>query len=290
MGGTKIAAALVRVATGEVVEEALLQTRAAEGGDAVLRQVLQVAKDLQIKAVSRGLAVQSLGVGVPELVTLQGKVASAWNFDWHEIDLAGVLDIGLPLHVESDVRCAAWAEKCLGIGRKMRNFSYVSIGTGASAVHCIDGKLLRGANGFAIHFATSDLVMLEAIGGRRRFNLSAVPVGGCRRDLLNVGGKGLTTADLLAGKGGGVGLELLDQSIEAIASYLGQMVNMLDPQALIIGGGLGLAADYFGRLQQRVPEFIWADAARGLPILPSPLGNRSGVIGAACLGMGFQAG
>ena len=76
---------------------------------------------------------------------------------------------------------------------------------------------------------------------------------------------------------------MLDEATTALASYLGQMINMIDPHGVVIGGGLGTAQPYFDRLRSKVPTYVWAEACRGLPVLASALGSAAGVIGAAAL-------
>jgi glucokinase len=67
-----------------------------------------------------------------------------------------------------------------------------------------------------------------------------------------------------------------------LGALLGLLVNMLDPQAILLGGGLGLAPGlYRDRLAAAARAHVWADACRGLPILPAALGADAGLIGAA---------
>lgn len=284
VGGTKIAAALVDLATGEALASRTLATAAQEGGLAVVGRVARVLQDLQAEARRLGLMPVGVGMGLPELVTRDGRVASAWNFDWQGIDLTADLGLDLPLVLDSDVRCGALGEQRFGAGRNYATFSYVSIGTGISAIQCIDGRIHRGANGFAIHFGSGDLVTVGR-DGPQAFNLEAFASGAGLSAVYaaRTGIAGVTARDMFEGLAGPAGLELMDQSTTAMASFLGQMVNMIDPEALIIGGGLGASASYMAQMRAKIPGYIWAETCRALPILSCQLGAMAGMIGAACL-------
>lgn len=284
VGGTKIAAALVDLATGEALASQSVATAAHEGGLAVLGRVADLLRELQGKASDLGLSPAGVGMGLPELVTDTGQVASDWNFDWRGIDLRAGLGLELPLVVDSDVRCGALGEQRFGAGRNYSTFSYVSIGTGISAVQCIGGRIHRGANGFAIHFGSADLVTVDD-EGPRVFNLEAFASGAGLSAVYaaRTGITGVTAREMIEGQAGPEGLELMDQSTTSMASFLGQMINMIDPEALIIGGGLGASTLYLGQMRAKVPSYIWAESCRAIPILPSLLGSGAGMIGAACL-------
>lgn len=291
VGGTKIAAELVDLVTGKSLATQSVATAAQDGGQAVLDRVAKLVQDLRSKARALDQTPVGVGIGLPELVTCEGQVASAWNFDWRGIDLGIGLGLDLPLMVDSDVRCGALGEQRFGAAQTYATFSYVSIGTGISAVQCIDRRIHRGANGFAIHFGSTDL-MPVGVDGPKAFNLEAFASGAGLSTVYaaRTGIAGVTARDMIEGRAGPAGLELMDHSTTALASFLGQMINMIDPEALIIGGGLGTSAPYLRQLQAKIPSYVWAETCRGIPILSSALGPRAGAVGAACLLGQGQAG
>ena len=117
VGGTKTKACLVKAATGEVLTEATEPTPCAEGGAAVLRLVDDLASRMEAECTAKGQTAQMLGLALPELVTLDGRPASAWNFDWQDLDFRTPLNRFNRLRLESDVRAAAFAEGWIGAGR-----------------------------------------------------------------------------------------------------------------------------------------------------------------------------
>ena len=76
---------------------------------------------------------------------------------------------------------------------------------------------------------------------------------------------------------------LLENSLLSIASYLGQLVNILDPSLMVIGGGIGSNPEINERLGELTRPFIFADLARDLPIVPAMLGDKACAIGVAAL-------
>ena len=284
VGGTKIAAGIVDLAAGAIVQRETIATEPARGGAAVLADTLQLARRL-VEAAGR--RVIRIGVGVPQLVDNAGRVRSAYNFDWTDLPVRERLSTLAPATIESDVRAAARAEARFGAGKGRRVFAYITIGTGISYCLVIDGRPHAGANGFAIHFASSALhVPCDACGHINAPVLEDIASGPAicaafaRRMGRSVGG----AVDVLAAatSGDAAASDLLTAAARQLGPLVALVVNMLDPEAIVLGGGLGLAAGvYREELIASTRAHIWADSCRDLPILPAALGVDAGLIGAA---------
>lgn len=284
VGGTKIAAGIVVPAAGAIVRRETIPTEPARGGPAVLADTLELARRL-VEAAGR--RVIRIGIGVPQLVDNAGRVRSAYNFDWTDLPVGERLSTLAPATIESDVRAAARAEARFGAGKGRRVFAYVTIGTGISYCLVIDGRPHAGANGFAIHFASSALhVPCEACGHINAPVLEEIASGPAisaayaRRTGCSVGG----AADLLAAatSGDAIASDLVIAAARQLGPLVALVVNMLDPEAVVLGGGLGLAVGvYREELIASTRAHIWADSCRDLPILPAALGVDAGLIGAA---------
>jgi predicted NBD/HSP70 family sugar kinase len=284
VGGTKIAAGIVDPATGAVLARETIATGAARGGSAVLADALELATRLVAAA---GRPVIAIGVGVPQLVDNAGRIRSAYNFDWTDLPVRERLSTLAPTTIESDVRAAALAEARFGAGKGRRIFIYVTIGTGISYCLVVDGRPHAGANGFAIHFASSALLVpCEACGHINAPVLEEIASGPAisaayaRRMGRSVG----SAADLLAAttSGDAVATDISTAAARQLGPLVALIVNMLDPEAVVLGGGLGLAEGlYREELIASTRSHIWADSCRDLPILPAALGVDAGLIGAA---------
>src|SRR5262245_31345953 len=127
VGGTKIAAGLVRFPAGEVTCRRVIRTRAERGPEEVLADVAELARALSAQ-LPRGERFAGIGIGVPELVDLQGRITSGSTIDWRGISLSDRLEMGA-VCIEADVRAAALAEARFGAGRPYSLFAYVTVGT-----------------------------------------------------------------------------------------------------------------------------------------------------------------
>ncbi len=288
VGGTKTKACIVRLSDGAVVAERTEATPCQNGGGAVLDLVCDLAGAMRDHAGAEALETAALGICLPELVTRDGEPASAWNFDWRALDYRGRLGRFGALHIDSDVRAAAFAEGWMGAGKGIDPFVYVTISTGLSHSLVIDGVPYEGARGFAIHFSGSDLIAFD--GPRRdrevRHNLE-----------LFAGGKALGERyGEILGRADATALELFEaeahdpraatlvsNALLSLASYLGQLINTLDPAIMVLGGGIGSDPAVTPRLATLTRSFIWAEGARDMPIVPSGLGDTACAIGVAAL-------
>jgi glucokinase len=256
VGATKIAAALVDVDSGAVVEARRVPTAAARGSAAVLDECVSLAR-----ALADGADVAAVGLAVCELVGVDGRVRSAETVDWREIDVAAALGgIAPRVVVESDVRAAALAEARLGAGASEPDFLYLSIGTGISHCLMVDGRPRLGVRGSAI--GTGAPLVEQWSGGLALARLSG------HADAR------LALADPAAAA-------VVEGGAQRLGLTLAMLVNALDPGAVVVGGGLGLDSRYRGLAVAAMREAIYDLAARDLPVLPAALGADAAVIGAA---------
>lgn len=289
VGGTKTKACLVRIADGAVLIEQTRSTPCAEGGAAVLDLVMVLAGGVLREA---GLLVDGdtcpVGVCLPELVSNDGEPGSAWNFEWRNLDYRASLASLGPVYIESDVRAAAFAEGWIGAGVNSDIFVYVTLSTGMSHTLVINGKPYAGARGYAIHFAGSELVAWTGpdkdIEVRQHIEVFASGKGLGERYGELIGRQDATAHSLIKASASDANArKLLENSLLSIASYLGQLINILDPSIMVLGGGIGSNPAINGRLGELVRPFIFADLARDLPIVPARLGDNACAIGVAAL-------
>jgi glucokinase len=259
IGGSKIAACLVDVDSGAIVKSVRVPTMPERGGRAVLGECLELADSLAAGGhVAR--ARMPVGLGICELVSPVGEITSAVTLDWRGIDLAA--HFGCPVLVESDVRAAAVAEARLGAGRGCSNFVYVTVGTGVSFSLMIDGSPYVGARGNALI-------------------LGAPPVE------LTASGAALSR---LAGT---ASAEEVFERVEAagfvrdgtrdLGRALSWLVNALDPELLVVGGGLGLRHDFREAAVCEMRLGIEAPESKHLRVVPAALGADAGAVGVALL-------
>jgi glucokinase len=239
VGGTKLAAALVETTTGAVVREARRPTEARRGGAAVLADAASLAE-----AVAAGERAP-VGIGLCEFVDRAGRPTSGVTVDWRGLDLGRAFASVGPVAVESDVRAAGLAEARFGAGVGSSAFLYVTVGTGVSFCHVLDG----------------------------------VPYPGARGNAIVVGAPPVET--VASGKALGGSAEGSDAAAAELGAAIAALVNAFDPELVVVGGGLGLVERFRSRVVACARPLIDAEPTRGLPIVPAGLGDASGAIGAA---------
>src|SRR4029077_4553899 len=157
IGGTKIAAGVVLWPSGEILRRTIIPTKPARGGEAVLKETHDLARQLHDWARGERIEVAGIGAGVAELVDPEGNVTSSCTIDWRDRPVQEALSEISPARVESDVRAAAVGEAIFGAGRGHRVFVYLTGGTGISCCLVHDAQPFKGAKGNAIVMASSPL-------------------------------------------------------------------------------------------------------------------------------------
>ncbi len=290
VGGTKIAGGLV-ASTGEVLARQVTPTLAERGGQAVLDDTVALAHELWLAAQAQGWSVAGIGVGVPELVDPHGAITSAYNFDWRALPVRSTLARFAPTLVDADVRVGGLAEARFGAGVAYNLFCYITIGTGISYCLLQNGRPYLGARGNALMLASSPLTThCPNCGTTLRPVLEEFASGpGLVASYRAIQGTTATRGeDVLAAvqAGDAQAAAIVRHAGEAMGVSLGWLVNVLDPEALVIGGGLGTAPGlYWESLVAATREHIWSDTNRDLPIVQAALGPDSGIIGAAALAL-----
>ena len=295
IGGTKIAAGLVELHSARIVAKEIIATRPERGGEAVLRDTLDVARRLCEHARGLGVRVTSIGVGICELVNLDGELRSDNLIKWHELPVQRSFDAIAPTRFESDARAPAIAEARFGAGAPYRNFLYLTIGTGISYCLVLEGKPYAGARGHAIIAASGlQTAHCENCGATQERSLedfAAGPALVARYNQratrpLNSG----TEVAVAAAAGDRLAQEILTSAGAAVGDTTAMLINALDPQALIVAGGLGLGGGpYYDSFIASTRRRIWAEDVRTLPILTARLGADAGVVGAALCAPGAAA-
>jgi glucokinase len=287
VGGTKIAGGVVSFPSGRVLAKQVIPTLPTRGGKAVLDDSLALAKTLMAEAHTMGLAVQGIGVGVAELVDLAGNVTSAHTIDWPGLSAQAAFSKLAPAIVESDVRAPALAEAMFGAGRSYRLFAYVTIGTGISYCLVQDGKPYAGARGNALVLTSGPLTFrcpgCGAVSQSIVEEIASGPALAAHYSQLSAVQVTKAEAVLAAVEAGDtIAIQTVETAAEALGSSVGFMINLLDPEAVIVGGGLGLAGGlYWDRFVSSTRAHIYAGATRVLPIQHASLGVDAGLIGAA---------
>jgi len=275
VGGTKIAAGLVDLESGAVTDRREKATEAIRGGEAVLQDVISLAQTVRGGAMA-------IGVGVAELVSREEKIVSNATIDWMNIPVRERLSSILPTRLEADVRAAARAEAKFGAGSGSEIFLFVTVGTGISSCLVINGHPYLGARGLTGTFASARGVF-PAIDGMLSSSLPLEDFSSGPALARRVGQPGdARKVVALAGMGQPLAREVVRSAGFALGSAIAQLVNTLDPERVVIGGGLGCATGFFyDSVRDAFYKHLWSQLHANVPLTQAKLGPDAGIIGAA---------
>ena len=251
-GGTKLLGGLVTRDGTIVLREQVPTPRDDRGCDPDLHALAALALRVRDQAAAAGSRVTAVGVGMPEYVR-DGSLTSAEVFAWTRQPGEVLAGLGGPVAVESDVRCAALAEASLR--EDTPSLLYVSWGTGLSSTLVVGGRCLAGRRGEAI--ALGEWPVAAAVDASWPGNLETY-----------ASGRGIALRGDEAG------------AADAVAHAVVALVQVLDPDVVVLGGGVGTSG---GPLQTGVRDAVPRLLARPCPppVEAARAGADAGLLGAA---------
>jgi len=251
-----------------------------------------------------GLGMACAGIVNPQT----GRLGRSPNLPgWQDTDLAGDIKSvfrGIPVALANDVNGALYGEFRHGAGRDCLNLVMIALGTGVGGGVIIDGKLVTGTHcgaGEIGHMVLDPAGPTCTCGGRGCLEAWAGSMGLLRlaREAAEKGhadealaglvtrrGAALNTLDLaqLADQGNAAAVEIFRLAGRRLGQAVGNIVNLLDPDRIIIGGGVAQAGNLILEpCRKIVPGLVLAAEARNVPIVTAELGPKAAAVGAACL-------
>lgn len=265
IGGTKIATGLVDQ-KAQVSGVRSVPTLANQGYDVSIRQVWGAIEESLTGDVT------AIGICAPgPLNPKTGVVLNPPNLPgWNNVALQEMAQarFGLRVRVENDCNAAGLAEARFGAAKGCSSVFYAAIGTGIGSGIILDGKIYHGKNGAA------------AEGGHVSIDYRSETV--CRCGSIGCI-EALASGHVLERMGA---YDLNNLAIQ-LGAWLGSVVSLLDPDIIVIGGGVAkIGEPLLERLRAVVPTRTVNPHARNLPIVPAMFGPEAGIVGAAAVVMG----
>jgi len=306
LGGTNIVTGCVAADGGAVHGVQSVPTGAEEGPDAVVRRIIASARasiaDLQRQVP--GAELIGIGCGAPgPLDTRSGVVLLTPNLGWVNMPLRRHLSDGLGLRtaLDNDANCAVLGEWWCGAARGTRIALGLTIGTGIGGGIIIDGRLYHGASDIAGEFGhmtidangrrckCGNYGCVEAYASGPNIALRAVEAieSGSASSLVELVHGDLTrvTAQVVyqaAQAGDDLALEVVRDTAKFLGAAVGGLINIFNPEAVVIMGGVTLAGDnLFEPLRREVIRRAFKPAVQVCRIVPGELTGVAGVYGAA---------
>ncbi len=279
VGGTKILAGLV-AADGTVEHRRERPTPVGSQDELVSSLDAAVSEFL-------GEGPAAIGFGLPSTIDYRtGRIESSVNIPLEQIDLAATMRerFGVPVTVENDANAAALAEARAGAGREARTMVMLTLGTGCGGGVVIEDRLFRGWAEFGHMVIEFDGIPCQGdCTGRGHLEPFVTGLAATKLAQEQFG----PAADAhrlvrLANEGDGAALSILDGIGRRLGAGIGSLVNLFDPDVIVIGGGFGTAAaeHLFGPALDVARREALPPAKQRFRILRAELGTAAGVIGA----------
>ncbi|PIS30449.1 transcriptional regulator [Candidatus Saganbacteria bacterium CG08_land_8_20_14_0_20_45_16] len=282
LGGTKIAGVLC-TPSGKVLTDVHIPTEASQGKKHVIANIKKAISHL---ANGQRVKIQAIGIGAPgPIIYDEGIVVEAPNLPgWKRVNLKKILqkEFKFPVFVDNDANCAALAEARFGAGKSVRHFLYLTISTGIGGGIIIDKKLYRGAIGAAgeIGHMTIDYQGQQCSCGR----LGCLEALASGTALKRKTGLDALSLELAACQGDKKAQKAITELAHYLAIGIGNLVNIFNPQLIVIGGGLSnMRGLLFDPLKKEFKRYALTLPAQSVKIVRAKLGTQAGPLGAAAL-------
>lgn len=306
LGGMSIKAGLVNEAY-EIVATKTIPTGRERASEEVLKDMAMLCKDVLTEANLTEADIHSIGIGSPGIASPEeGIILSSSNLNFDHVNVREEIQkyLNCDVYVENDANCAALGEAIAGAAKGEKNVVVVTLGTGVGGGIINDGKIYRGAfcgagevghqviirdgitcgcgrKGCWEQYASATALIRQAQEvTKEHINSKILSFAG--GNIENISAKNVFDA---AQAGDYIAAEVLKKYFEYVAMGITNLINILEPSMIVIGGGMSAQGDY---LVKPIKEFVQAEMYGGLSlktkIKAAELGNPAGIIGAALLG------
>ena len=233
-----------------------------------------------------GAPARAIGIAAPGLAGrggrciahLPGRLVGIEGLDWTDW-----LGVARPVPVLNDAHAALLGEVWLGAARGLQNVFMLTLGTGVGGAAVVDGRLLKGHLGRAGHLGHTVLDFLGPLDDVGTPGSLEHEIGN-KNVRERSGGRFATTKDLVMAHQAGdpAATQVWERSLRALAAGIGSLVNALDPEAVILGGGVADAGEtLFAPLRQELARVEWRPGGSAVRLLHAELGGLAGAYGSA---------
>ena len=305
LGGTNTKIGLLNI-EGDILKSSIIKTLSSEGVDKTMERIWIVIQELAKEADISVKNIKGIGMGIPGPVEEQSVVAFFANFPWGtNVNIKEKLEkiTGIETKLDNDANIIALGEAKYGAAKGSKSSVTVALGTGIGGGIYVNGMLIsgfKGAGGEVGHMKIVKDGRLCGCGQKGCFEAYASATGLIReavsRLTLNkqnllytmIEGNitGLEAKDIFdAAKEGDIfSLDLVDYEAEYLAMGIANILNIINPETIVLGGGVALAGDILLEpLRKKLEKYALPVTLEGLKIVQGVLGNEAGIKGAVGL-------
>lgn len=291
---------------GEIFKSTVIKTLSSEGAERTLTRIWEAAKKLADELNVDTKKIKGIGIGIPGPVINQSVVAFFANFPWGEnVDIKSMMEkiSGIETKLDNDVNIIALGEAKYGAAKGSKTSVTVALGTGIGGGIYIDGKLISGFMGAGGEIGHMKLVKdgkLCGCGQKGCFEAYASATGLIReaisRLIVNkqnllytmIEGKldTLEAKDIFdaAKEGDKFSLDLVEYEAEYLAMGIGNILNIINPEKIVLGGGVAMAGEILmNPVKEKLKKYALPVTLKNMEIVQGVLGNEAGIKGAVGL-------
>jgi len=308
--GVELETESISVAVMDLMAEILVKKRAdiypLAGEQKIIKRMISLIHEVidhsdVAKKKIIGIGIAAVGV----IDSSKGMVKYAANLGWKNVPLRSLIkkEFNIPVSVGNISNLCALGEHYFGAGQKVKNLVYLHIGLGIGAGIIFDGRIYEGSNGSAGEFGHTTISFngphcscgsrgcLEALASEKAIVHKAIDsISKGRKTLIKElvdGNTEAISAEVVteaAKKGDALSLEIWNEMSEYIGIAIANLVNMYNPEQVIIGGTVAHAGDLlFKPIRKIVKNRALPSPAKVVEIIPSQLGDKASIIGAIAL-------
>ena len=239
-----------------------------------------------------GQKIEGIGISCPgPLDLIHGIILETPNLPgWHYFHLTEELQniTGIKVQLQNDANLAGLAEAVIGAGAGKSHVQFLTISTGVGAGLCIDGKIYRGAKGFAQEVANCILWKNgPSQGDLKKGSIESIASGTAITKRANDAGLNAAHAGEVyqfAQEGNEMAATIMEDAYEYLSSFIATLYGVLDPELFVLSGSVALKIPGFiEEIEKRAKEKVYDALKDNVKIVAAALGEDCGLIGAACL-------
>lgn len=300
LGGTKISTALAEL-NGNILNENTIPTNAKDGEEAVLSRIIYAIEQILELTGKRADEIKTIGIGSPgPLDSKKGVILETPNIPFKNFQLVKPIEdrFEIPTYLENDANAAAIGEFMFGAGRNTKNMIYITVSTGIGAGAIVEGKIYRGNTCNALELGHSTILpdgprcncgnygCLEVLSSGTAIARVANEQLKAGKDSSLKNYEVVTSYEVFqeAKKGDKLSLDVLNKCLQYLGIGIANIITIMDPEVVVLGGGVSLAGDIvFDRVNEVVNERCFKVLKENCRVVPAALGKQSGVVGAVAL-------
>lgn len=302
LGGTNVKGGIVD-SDNNILYTRSLKTKPERGFDAVAQDICELIESITKEA---GVDIEYVGIGSPGAVdSIKGIVYFAGNLYWENAFLADYVQnkLNKKVYLANDANCAALGEYLSLSDNNLKSMAMITIGTGVGFGFIYEGKMYTGATYGGCEFGHTTLILNgeQCTCGKKGCIEAYASFTALVRDaeqyiIENPNGKLAKIKNEKGNIGGKILFEeainnneeavfIVDRFLEYIGAGVVNIVNILDPEMIVIGGGISNSSDYFiPKIENYVKENAFCKQVKPPKIRVATSGNDVGIIGAGRLG------